>query len=239
MLGAFQVERGTSAAADELLTQPKVAGLLSYLLLARPRGVHSRSRLVGLFWPESGDSHARGALRNLLSRLRQSLDQDIIDARGNEFIGIVPGSIWCDALAFEEAFNEDRLREALDLYQGELLLGIRVDQAEEFEKWLDAERAYYANRAVNAAWQLVQRYVADSELTNAGQLARLVARLSPTDERMLRRVMSMLARLGDRAGAIDVFTKSADKLWKELEIRPSRETMQLVDAIRSGATLPV
>ena len=106
------------------------------------------------------------------------------------------------------------------------------------QKWLEAERAYYATRAVNAAWELVQRYVADSELTNAGQLARLVARLSPTDERMLRRVMSMLARLGDRAGAIDVFTRSAEKLWKELEIRPSRETIQLVEAIKSGATLP-
>lgn len=238
MLGAFQVEGEPAGKAGELFSQPKVVGLLSYLLLARPRGVHSRNRLIGLFWPEADEEHARGALRNLLSRLKQTLGEDTIETRGSEFIGIVPGSIWCDALAFDEALAEDRLREALDLYQGDLLLGTKVDQAEEFERWLESERAYYESRAVNAAWTLVQRYVADSELTNAGQLARVVARMSPTNERMLRRVMSTLVRLGDRAGAIDVFTKSTDRMWRELEIGPSRETMQLVDAIRSGAPLP-
>jgi len=238
MLGSFQVEQSAAGDADELLAQPKVVALLSYLLLARPRGVHQRDRLVGLFWPEVDQEHARASLRRLLHRLRQTVQQDIVDVRGSEFIGVVPGSVWCDALAFDQAVTEDRLRAALELYQGDLLPGFYLAQADEFEKWLEAERAYYRNRAVNAAWDLVQRYVADAELTNAGQLARLVARLSPTDERMLRRVMSMLARLGDRAGAIEVFTRFADGLWKELEIHPSRETLALADAIRSGATLP-
>lgn len=238
MFGNFQIEGEAPAEAKKLLSEQKVCAFLSYMLLARPRGLHQRDRLVGLFWPESDQERARTALRGLLYRLRMAIPEAIIDARGNEFVGVAPGSIWCDALAFDAAVSEDRLREALELYLGDLLPSSFQSQSGEFERWLAAERDYYKERAVNAAWELVQRYVADSELTNASQLARLVARLSPTDERRVRRVMSMLANLGDRAGAIDVFTRFASGLWRELEIRPSRETMQLAEAIRSGAPLP-
>jgi DNA-binding SARP family transcriptional activator len=234
MLGSFQVEGGAAVDPGELLAQPKALALLTYVLLARPRGFHQRDRLVGLFWPEFDQEHARGALRKLLHRLRQTIGDDMIEGRGNELVGVAPSSVWCDAIAFEQAIAEDRLREALDLYQGDLLPGFFLPGAADFERWLEAERAYYKDRAVNAAWELVERYVADSQLTNAGQLARIVARLSPTDERMLRRVMSMLARLGDRAGAVDVYVRFAEQLWKELDIRPSRETTQLAESIKIG-----
>lgn len=80
------------------------------------------------------------------------------------------------------------------------------------------------------------RYARDSELTNATQLARVVARLTPTDERMVRRVMTMLDRLDDRAGAIDVYAKFTKRLKKELDIEPSAETVRLADRIRSRST---
>jgi DNA-binding SARP family transcriptional activator len=145
--------------------------------------------------------------------------------------------LWCDAVAFDDAIDHQRLREALDLYRGELLPGFYVPGGDEFARWLDEERAHYNERVVNAAWKLVEVYAKDEELTNASQLARVVARLASTDERMLRRVLTMLVRLGDRAGAIEIYRKFADRLWKEYETKPSLETVRLVEAIQTNAAV--
>lgn len=237
VFGTARVETERQPHGEDLLTQPKALGLLVYLAIARPRGLHQRDRLVGLFWPELDQEHARSSLRKLLHRLKQVVGEEVIAAHGNELLGVVRELVWCDVVAFDEAVAEDRLREALDLYTSELLQGFFLPQAGEFDRWLDEERMYYRERAIEAAWELVQRYVASNQLTNAGQLARIVARLAPTNERMLRRVMSMLARLGDRAGAIHLYTRFSEQLWKELELRPSEETARLAEQIRNGAPL--
>ena len=96
------------------------------------------------------------------------------------------------------------------------------------------EREFYRERVVTSAWKLVELFAAQRELTNATQLARLVARLAPSDERMLRRVVTMLAKLEDRAGAMAVYTRFAARLWKEFETKPSGETLRLMEAVQRG-----
>jgi serine/threonine-protein kinase len=233
VLGSLRIE-SDRAEAHDLLAQPKALALLVYLALSRPHGFHQRDRLVGLFWPEVDQEQARASLRKLLHRLRQSVGDDLVESRGTESIAVSSALLRCDALEFEVAVTEDRLREALDLFQGDLLPSFFIPGNGQFEQWLEEERSYYRNRAVSTAWELVRRYLSDSQLTNASQLARVVARLAPTDERMLRRVMTMLAELGDRAGAMDCYARFTDRLWRELELRPSPETLRLMEAVQRG-----
>lgn len=233
VLGTLRVDGSTPSVVDDLVAQPKALALLLYLVLARPAGFHQRDRLVTLFWPELDQEHARAALRKLLHRLRQAVGEDTIESRGSESISVAPNAVTCDAVEFVEAIESDRLRYALDLYQGELLPGFFSPGGGDFERWLDAERAFYQERAVQCAWELVQRYARESELTNASQLARIVARLAPTDERMLRRVMTMLDKLDDRAGAMDVYSRFVARLRKEYDIEPSPETVRVADGIRT------
>jgi DNA-binding SARP family transcriptional activator len=237
VLGSLSLEGAAPNDAADLVAQPKCIALLAYLALAKPRGLHRRDRIVGLLWPELDQDHARASLRKTLYRVRQSIGEDAIVSHGAELLGLAFDSILCDAVQFDDALNEGGLREALDLYAGELLPGFFVPETGTFEDWLERERASYNERAVHCAWKLVERFAADQELTNASQLARLVARLAPTDERMLRRVLTMLARLGDRAGAIAVYGRFADRLWRDYETRPSAETQKLVDAIQRGDAL--
>lgn len=237
VLGTLQVDCDGPDPADELLAQPKATALLAYLAVARPRGFHQRDRLVGLFWPELDQERARAALRKLLSRLRQVAGERVVATRGAEAVALAPDECWCDAVAFDEAVAQGRLGDALELYHGELLPGFYVPEADAFERWLEDERARLADAAVVVAWSLVERHVAQAQLTNASRLARQVARLAPTDERVLRRVLTMLSRLGDRAGAMQLYARFADRLWRELAVRPSPETQQLVAAIRDGPGL--
>jgi serine/threonine-protein kinase len=237
VLGTLRVEGADPAVADELTAQPKALALLLYLALARPAGLQQRDRLVGLFWPELDQDRARTALRGTLHRLRQVLGDDAIQSRGSESVELAPDRITCDALGFTEALAKDRLLAAVNLYQGELLPSFFLPGSDEFERWLEEERAYYAERFIQCAWRLVEQYEQDAQATNATHLARVVARIASTDERMLRRVMTKLYDLHDRAGAIEVYSRFAARLRKEYNVEPSAETARLADSIRRGDVL--
>jgi len=73
----------------------------------------------------------------------------------------------------------------------------------------------------------------EQHYTKAGQWARRTVRYAWNDERVLRRVLSMLDRIGDRAGAMKLFDEFSSRLSADLGVRPSRETMELVEQIRT------
>lgn len=49
--GAVDLTRDDGTVAASVLAQSKRLALLSYLALARPRGLHRRDKLLALFWP--------------------------------------------------------------------------------------------------------------------------------------------------------------------------------------------
>jgi len=218
--------------ADGLLTQPKRAALLIYLAIARPTGFHRRDRIVSLFWPEHDQEHARAALRKALYAIRQVVAEDVIMSRGDEEIG-VSSLVWCDAPEFLAEASRERFARALELYRGDLLAGFFAD-APGFERWAEDERAHYRDVAGSCAWSLAERYATSADLTSATRWARRAVNLAPTDERRLRKALSLLQRAGDRAGAVRLFEDFARRLRDELDVEPSPETMALIKQIRGG-----
>ena len=53
-----------------------------------------------------------------------------------------------------------------------------------------------------AAWALAERYEKGADLTSATRWARKAAKYASGDERRIRKVMQLLDRAGDRAGAL-------------------------------------
>ena len=125
-----------------------------------------------------------------------------------------------------------RLRRALELYRGELMPGFYLHGCAEFDSWLEQERAIAARSAAAAAWALAIQAEGSNELTEAGTMARRVVQFDWTDERVLRRTLLMLQRIGDRVGAIRMFEDFARRLGKELDTKPSEESVALADSIR-------
>ena len=62
--------------------------------------------------------------------------------------------------------------------------------------------------------------------------ARTVARLAPLDERVIRRVIQLLDRAGDRAGAVRAYEDFAARCRRELEVDPAPETIALIRRVR-------
>lgn len=220
--------------ASQLLAQPKLLTLFAYLTVARRGSFHRRERLAGLFWEEQSEDRARASLRTALSSLRTMLGPDVVIRRGDADIGIDASRVLCDAYAFEDAIANDELALALELYRGPFLEGLFPDSAA-LQHWLDERREWYRSAAADAAWTLAERYeTQSSDLTSAARWARRAAKLAGADERRVRRVMELLVRAGDAAGAIAVFNDFARYLQTELEIAPSAPTLELVQAIRAG-----
>lgn len=232
-LGATELRRD-GVDVRSTLTQPKRLALLIYLRLAAPGAFVARDRLLALFWPESDDQRARNALRQSLHFLRRSLGDEVVVTRAEQEVGIDPGRVVCDAVAFEEALARDRLEEALELYRGDLLPGFHVDDTPELEWWIDEKRAELARRAVDAAHALSESEEQRGALSAAVLWAGRRVALDPTSEPAVRRLMDLLARSGERARALEAFELLARRLDQELGLAPSADTAALAERIRAG-----
>jgi serine/threonine-protein kinase len=219
-----------------VLAQPKRLALLAYLALVGSNGFRRRDTVVALLWPELDQEHARNALRQALWFLRRSLGEGAIIGRSEEEVGVSPVVLRCDATDFDTACAEGRPAEALELYRGDYLEGFFVsDASAELEQWIDEQRARLRRRAAEAAWMLADERAALGDHMSAADWAHRALAFSPTDEAAVRRLIVMLDRLGDRAGAVRAFETFAARLAKELDLAPDPETTALVQSLAPDA----
>jgi TolB-like protein/DNA-binding SARP family transcriptional activator len=235
-LGVLDVRDSDGRELQPVLAQPKRLALLVYLALARPRPFHRRDAIVAFFWPELDQDHARGALRVALRFLRRQLGESVLVSRTEDELGVDTEELGCDALRFEQACEAGQLEEALALYRGDLLEGVFIaDASPDLERWMDTERARLRTCAARAAWQLTERHFDRGDPSLAADWARRAADLSPDDEEAQRRLIILLDRVGDRAGAVHVYEAFARRLVVDHQVEPSPETQALIRAIRCRA----
>jgi serine/threonine-protein kinase len=228
---SIQARPGFDAAA--VLAQPKRFALLAYLAAATPYDYHRRDILLGLFWPEADQEHGRTALRKAIHVLRRELGHDVILSRGEAEVGLAEG-VWCDVRAFEEGLSSGRLAEALALYRADLLPGLYLAEAPEFERWLEETRGSLRRRAADAGWALSDRLERGRDPDQAARWAQWAWALAPDDERGLRRLLALLGRLGDRAGAMRAYEEFTERLSRDYQVTPDAETRRLLEAISAG-----
>src|SRR5438876_6689062 len=232
MLGTLDLKGADGRAVHTILAQPKRLALLAYL------AVHTtgarRDSVVALFWPELDTAHARGALRQSLRFLRRELGDGILNGHSDEAIEFEPATVWCDVVAFEQACKAGRAAQALQLYRGAFLDGCFVSGGSpELERWITAERTRLGQLAVRAAAEVVEHAEREGDLPTAVQAARHGVALDPDDESALARLVALLDRSGDRAGALSAFETFRRRLQKEYDATPSPETDARVRAIRA------
>jgi DNA-binding SARP family transcriptional activator len=233
LLGTLALRVSTGRKAVAVLAQPKRLALLAYLAAALPCGFHRRDTLLALFWPEANQEHGRTALRKSLHFLRRELGAGVIVSRGDE-IAVLERDVWCDVRAFDRALGAGHVANALDLYRGDLLPGLFISNAPQFERWLEDERTQLRAQAAEAAWALAGRLERDRDADCAAHWARWAYRLIPDDERALRRLIALLGRLGDRSGAVQAYEQFARRLQREYNVTPSAETQAIVNGVRQG-----
>src|SRR5690348_15178276 len=231
-LGAIDLRDNGAGELRAVLRQPKRLALLAYLAVATPRGFHRRDTLLGLLWPELDDEHARSALRQAVRFLRRHLGADAIVSRGEEDLGLGE-RLWCDAVAFEQAVGENQTEAALELYRGDLLAGFFVSEAApEFDQWIETERARLRALAAKTAWVMADQEERRGSAPGATYWARRAMTISPQDESALRRLITLLDRLGDRPGAVRAYEDFARQLAQEVRADPTAEPEARAEPVR-------
>ena len=205
------------------------AAALGYLAFAR-RWV-GRDELVALFWPDRPEATARGNLRPLLAKLAREPLAVGLERETTRVRWLVES----DHSALVTAQREGRWEEVWELAQGELLEGVTVAHAPEFESWLELERVGVRDAVRTAGLRVADAALALGGLDDAGEVLTGLLRLDPLDEAVLRRSMVVMARRGARRDALAAYEAFVERCRDELGAVPEPATVDLAQAVRSGS----
>ena len=200
----------------------------------------ARDELAAMFWPEADDEAARSALRRTLSVLRSAVGESGLAIERTRVA--IDQATWVDLAEFERlaassAPNDQEA--AIRLARGPFMAGFALRDSPAFDEW----QALRAGRVERIVGDLLGR-LADTRLglgdaVGAVDLARRRVDLDPLDEVGQRLLIEMLARAGDRRGAIRRYRELVALFDRELGVTPLRETTNLYDAIREDRLMGV
>jgi DNA-binding SARP family transcriptional activator/tetratricopeptide (TPR) repeat protein len=231
----------------------KELALLCYL--AAEGGRHPRRELAELLWPESEERHARADLRAVLHKLRKTLrEESAHDGVASFFViesnrlELEPREIELDLEVFEAAVSLarresslggrsaadkgrreliSRLQGDLELYRGEFMEGFSLEDAQEFELWLEGERARWRQVFGELCERLSSLEGEEGLIAEAIGTARLWVRQAPLEESAHRRLMELLSGTGESERALLVYEGFRNTLSTALGMEPSTQMQQL------------
>lgn len=227
--------------------------LFSYLVLYRDRR-HPREMLADLLWGDCSTAQAKGYLRKALWQLQTTLDAQLEPNNGRvlvveaDWVQINPkADLWLDVAEFERAFmlvqglsgqeidfrGVQVLREAVNLYQGDLLEGW-------YQDWCLYKREQLQHMYLAMVDKLMDYCQIHHEYETGLIYGMRILRYDRARERTHRRLMRMHYLAGDRTAALRQYERCVSALDEELSVRPSKRTVALYEQIRADqiAALP-
>ena len=231
--GGFDLLGPEGQQLEAVRPNSKGAALLVYLA-ARPAGEEiTREELLSVLWPERTEDAARNALRITLSRLRSALPEGTLGGKGKDRLWLAPSRVETDVQAFEQALEDGRYEDALDLYQGPFLEHFYLAETGPFDRWMDERREAYRREAYRAALSVGERAAEEGELERAEGAYRRALELAPVKEEAAARLISILAERGKRSDALQLHEAFTRRLREELDLVPTDRLQELAERVRS------
>lgn len=232
LLGSIQVLR--NGAALRGFESRKALAMLCYLAL-RGQPV-SRSHLADLFWQDKSERRGRGNLSRVLHNLTSLLPGCVQATR--ETVAWAPtGDCWLDASVFGSlAARADApsLTSAAELYRGDLLSGLYLDDCPEFETWLASEQELWRLRVAQVLEQIIAVHRDEGNYRESLRYAARWVSLDPWREESHRTLMLLLALSGQRSAALKQYATCQRILASELDVAPAEATTRLYQQILAG-----
>jgi predicted ATPase/DNA-binding SARP family transcriptional activator len=237
----------------------KALALLAYLTFEADRP-HRREALAGLLWPEFSENAARSSLRQAVANLRSALEGPEgsgppLFIASRESLQVNPDARFnLDVVDFEAhiastqkhqhrrldtcAVCVSHFSQAAALYRGDLLRGISLTGAPEFENWLSMRREALHRQALQALAVLADAALRTAGFEEALQFAKRQLELEPWRESAHRQAMRAYAYSGQRTAALAQFELARKTLAGELGIEPEDKTVELYYRIRNNSLDP-
>jgi TolB-like protein/Tfp pilus assembly protein PilF len=230
LLGTPAVE----CAGDRLgaaATQRRCLALLALLARAGPAGL-SRERILVYLWPEAEADRAGHRLTQLLYLLRRDLHADALFLGSSE-LRLNPAAISTDLDDFRGAIERGDFQAASAAYTGPFLDGFFVDEAPEFERWVEEQREEYRRRLLGVLEALATGAARRGDLAAAAEWWRRLAAADPFSARIAVAYMEAAAAAGDRAAALQYARAYEELIREELDASPDPAIAEAAARIRS------
>jgi len=130
----------------------------------------------------------------------------------------------------------EHMEARLAAYRGELLAGLTVNDAPEFEAWLDAQRQRLRQQAMRLAEQLCAAYEVADKPEAALAHAQHCLQLEPWNEAAHRRHMRLLASQGQYASVQTHYDVYHASLTREFNTEPEASTRALFESTHRPGT---
>src|SRR5688572_9299277 len=231
LLGGAVIEGPAGPVPGRVAQRRRIALLAS---IAAPRGRPvSRDKLMALLWPDASPDRARHLLSDSIYLVRKQLGESAIVTTAGD-VTLDDEVVSSDVGDFEQAVLEGRLEDAASAYGGPFLDGFHIDDAPEFEHWLDAERDRLARSYAQLLETLAQERESAADFAGAAKWWRRLAAHDPTSGRVALRVMRALGMAGDRAGALQHARTHTLLLREQFDLDADAEVSELAESLRSA-----
>jgi DNA-binding SARP family transcriptional activator/predicted ATPase/tetratricopeptide (TPR) repeat protein len=254
-LGKFEAK--ANGRSIESFTSNKAKALFVFLAIEAHKAI-SRDKLATMFWPNQEEKKGKHSLRQALSNIKKSIEEEGADAifeisrdkvakaSGNKDL-FVDGLRFLELVASAEDHEHRRptacihcltlFEEAADLYEGDFLYGFNVGGSEEFDEWLLIQREHFQQKAIWVFSHLAKILEAQQKFQIALDVTAKLSQLSPWDDVFQQQFMRLTFLTGNRKGALSSYQSFSNTLRKELDVEPSLETQVLADGIRQGTLI--
>ena len=234
-LGGFELLQQHRLLPAGSLERRRAGELLRLLLISRNRSLETDQALEAL-WPGKDPSRAAASLHQATSALRRALEADLPEKSPSRYLHIQQGRIslklppesTVDFEEFQRLFDEEKYRDALDLYRGDLVT--TGDAGDDFI----ILRESLKQTAIQAAMKIAAEEFSEENHEKALEACLEALRLESWQEEAVLLGMKSLMAMHQRAGAIRLYQRLKSTLKEELGVDPEVEVREYYRSILSG-----
>lgn len=220
---------------------PVKACILLYYLASNPQ-TYSRDQLAEWLW--EGAANPRGSLRVALKAIRDQLGENVITTTHHTLAINQEHDYVLDVEEFDNlirlagkvvgATERAHLRDAVELYQGDFLEDVIIDEGFLYDEWLLPERERLRQQALAAYDRLVEMSREQGDYEAGIRYAQALLQVEPWRESAHRQLMWFYDRLGRRAHALNQFDVLEEVLAEKFDVSPTEESFALYRQIVAG-----
>ena len=233
--GGLSVEAG-GALGTGAGQRRKTLALLALLAAAGNHGM-GRDKLIAFLWPDTDLERGRNLLKQACFTLRHDLHAPEVFLGVHE-LRLNPDAIDSDIQRFEAALQGGSPERAVAFYVGPFLDGFYLTGTEEFERWVEEQRARLAKRTSDALESLAQGAATRGDVGAAVTWWRRHTQLDPLSAHGALGLMRALDDAGERAEAVAHGLRYQKLVLQELGAEPATDVVVLTQQLRHATGEP-
>ena len=234
LLGSPSLESADGARLSGGAVQRHRLGLLALLVLAPEQRI-TRDKAIAYLWPEKESDRARQLLNAALYTLRKALGEAALTSAG-DIVCLDSDAVHSDVMDFAAAIQRGEYDAALASYRGEFLDGFYINDAPEFERWVERERGRLAAACDGVLETRAGAAEQSGDFRAAAEWWRARAARDPYDSRVALRLMQALEANGNPAAALQHATLHERLLQSEFGVEAAPAIAALAERLRSQPT---